>query len=102
MFMETGVLVSLGNKIRHRREQAGMTPTDLARAIGLKREELLLAETGKKDISVLTLLKLLETFNVDYDTFMSDETVECTHIAEHSGIVEIHPTPPPPPQIKIY
>ena len=64
-----------------------MTPTDLARAIGLKREELLLAETGKKDISVLTLLKLLETFNVDYDTFMSDETVECTHIAENSGIV---------------
>lgn len=75
MTTDVGVLQSLGKKIRHRREQAGLTPTSLARAIGIKRETLLSAESGENDISVLTLMKLLETFNVDYDTFMSDTAV---------------------------
>ena len=81
--MDTGTLQTLGKKIRHRREQAGLTPASLARAIGIKRETLLSAESGEKDISVLTLMKLLETFNVDYDTFMSDASVICPEKANN-------------------
>lgn len=76
MNTDTGVLQSLGYKIRARREQAGLTPTELAHTIGLKRRELLSAEAGENDISVLTLMRLLETFKVDYDTFMSDTSIK--------------------------
>ena len=94
MSIDTGVLQSLGNKIRTRREQAGLTPTDLARAIGVKRGELLSAEAGENDISVLTLMRLLETFNVDYDTFMRDDSVDFPCVKEKADICSIEDAPP--------
>lgn len=66
------VLQALGNKIKTRRERAGLTPTALASLIGLSRAELLKAETGELDITVLVLMRLLDCFKVDYITFMSD------------------------------
>ena len=88
--MNTEMLQALGNKIKHRREQAGLTPTALAKELNMSRVDLLAAEAGEKDISVLQLIKLLEVFNVNYDTFMSDSPVNFPHVTEHGDIVEIH------------
>lgn len=65
-------LQTIGNKIKERRERAGLTPSALASAIGLSRAELLQTESGELDISVLVLMRLLDCFKLDYDTFMSE------------------------------
>lgn len=72
--MQTGkeVLQALGSKIKDRRQRAGLSASALASSIGLTRAELVKAEGGELDISVLTLMRLLDRFKVDYDTFMSE------------------------------
>lgn len=66
------VLQSLGSKIKDRRQRAGLSASRLASSIGLTRAELIKAEAGELDISVLALMRLLESFKVDYDTFMRE------------------------------
>ncbi len=66
------VLQTLGSKIKERRQRAGLSASRLASSIGLTRAELIKAEAGELDISVLALMRLLESFKVDYDTFMSE------------------------------
>lgn len=73
MAINKGMLQTLGSKIRHRRERAGLSRSKLAASIGLKTTELVKLETGETDMSVLVLMSLLECFKVDYNTFMSEE-----------------------------
>lgn len=68
------VLQTLGSKIRCRRERAGLSLSELSALIGLKRTELLKVESGEVDLSVLVLMRLLDCFRVDYDTFMGEES----------------------------
>ncbi len=68
-----GVLQTLGSKIRCRRERAGLSRSDLASAIGLKTTQLAKIEAGDADVSVLVLMSLLDSFKVDYNTFMSED-----------------------------
>ena len=85
------VLQTLGSKIKDRRQRAGLSASVLASSIGLTRAELVKAEAGELDISVLALMRLLDRFKVDYDTFMSEACTPLEKLQQEKPKVD---TPP--------
>ncbi|OIN95179.1 MAG: XRE family transcriptional regulator [Anaerolineae bacterium CG03_land_8_20_14_0_80_58_20] len=58
-------LKALGMRVRKWREQKGLTQEQFAPVVGFTRSYITEIETGKRNISFLNLIKLLETLEVD-------------------------------------
>lgn len=54
----TDVLLTLGSKVRAMREQIGLSQEGLAEKCGFDRTYISMVERGKRNISLLNLLKL--------------------------------------------
>ena len=81
---DSQLLQTIGSQIKQRREHAGLTLTQLAHEIGLRRAELEAVEKGESDISFLPLMKLFEKFETDFDTFVNSDEVLCPQSLEQS------------------
>jgi len=62
---EEDYLKALGMRVRKWREQKGLTQEQFAPVVGFTRSYITEIETGKRNISFLNLIKLLETLEVD-------------------------------------
>jgi transcriptional regulator with XRE-family HTH domain len=62
---EENHLKTLGLHVRKWREQKGFTQEQFAPVVGFTRSYITEIETGKRNISFLNLIKLLETLEVD-------------------------------------
>jgi transcriptional regulator with XRE-family HTH domain len=62
---ETRYLVKVGESIRAARKQRGVSQEEFADIAGFSRSYYTAIETGKRNISVLNLIKIIETLNVE-------------------------------------
>ena len=58
-------LLKIGNNIRAARKQMGYSQEEFADIAGFSRSYYTEIETGKWNISILNLIKIIETLNVD-------------------------------------
>lgn len=58
-------LIKLGDNIRKIRSQRGYSQEEFAELAGFSRSYYTEIETGKRNISVLNLVKIIETLKVD-------------------------------------
>ena len=58
-------LLRIGNNIRTIRKQRGYSQEEFADIAGFSRSYYTEIETGKRNISVLNLIKIIEALNVD-------------------------------------
>ncbi len=58
-------LLKIGNNIRTARKQRGYSQEEFADIAGFSRSYYTEIETGKRNISVLNLIKIIEALNVD-------------------------------------
>lgn len=63
---------AFGKKLRHIREQKGMSQLDLEVESGINRTEVSRIETGKKNIEMITLFKLAQALKVSPANFFDD------------------------------
>jgi len=68
--------VSLGQKIRDKREAFNLTQRELAKVIGITPQHLSLVEQGKKAPSVALLVKLAEKLGVSIDYLVSGKATQ--------------------------
>ena len=60
----------LGANIRKWREHSGYTQEEFAHIVGFTRSYYTEIETGKRNISILNLLKILEVLDVDPNSLL--------------------------------
>lgn len=58
-------LVEFGVRLRHLRDRCGYSQEELAERAGVERSFLSSAETGRRNVTLLTLYKLAEALEVD-------------------------------------
>lgn len=63
-------LIKLGENIRAARTRKGYSQEAFADAAGFSRSYVTEIETGKRNISVLNLIKLMEALQIDPDTLI--------------------------------
>lgn len=59
----------VGSKIREMRKKLGHTAQRIADELGISREAITHIETGRNNISAVSLWKLATLFNCDFDDF---------------------------------
>ena len=67
--------MSIGQKIRDKREAFNLTQRELAEVLGITPQHLSLVEQDKKTPSVALLVKLAEKLGVSVDYLVSDKAV---------------------------
>ena len=74
--MKTDISISLGSKIRHFRELAGLSQLQLSEKIPCEPSTLAHYETGKNLVSMTKLIRIAEVLNVDLYKFFTDREFE--------------------------
>jgi len=64
-------LLKIGDNIRTARKQKGYSQEEFADIAGFSRSYYTEIETGKRNISILNLIKILEALNVDPNEIIS-------------------------------
>lgn len=64
-------LLKIGDNIRTARKQRGYSQEEFADIAGFSRSYYTEIETGKRNISVLNLIKIIETLNVNPNEIIS-------------------------------
>ncbi|MFC1949023.1 helix-turn-helix domain-containing protein [Chloroflexota bacterium] len=64
-------LLKIGDNIRTARKQRGYSQEEFADIAGFSRSYYTEIETGKRNISVLNLIKIIEALNVDPNEIIS-------------------------------
>ena len=65
--------MTTGEKIRHYREEAGMTQKELADKLGFVYQRIWQYENGTRNAKLSLLIKIAEALNVDYRDLQSDD-----------------------------
>ena len=68
---EVKVLHDIGNHLRYLRKQLGMSQEELAYAAGFSRSYYSDVETGKRNVSILTLYKLSIVFDIPLNDLLN-------------------------------
>lgn len=66
------IRIKVGKRIRLLREQASMTPKDLAYASDLDRSYIASVENGKRNISIVNLEKIAKALNTTLSNLFKD------------------------------
>jgi transcriptional regulator with XRE-family HTH domain len=66
----------LGDQIRQRRTELGLTQEELAKRTGITKGFVSDVETGKRNISAQTLLDLARVLGASLDALMKGETIQ--------------------------
>jgi transcriptional regulator with XRE-family HTH domain len=66
------VLVALGEKVRKKRTELGYSQEELAVVCGFDRTYISLVERGKRNLSLLSLLRLAEGLQTSADILTKD------------------------------
>ncbi len=67
---DTQRLIQLGDNIRRIRNQRGYSQEEFAEIAGFSRSYYTEIETGKRNISVLNLIKIVEALKADWSEIM--------------------------------
>lgn len=63
----------IGERLKGLRESLGLTPEEVAEAVGITKEKYELMESGETELSVSTLQKIAKAYNVELDALMFGE-----------------------------
>lgn len=74
--MSSSVLDSIGRKLREARDKCALTQEQVAKHIGINRNELSYYETGKREISITLLDKLANIYGYSSKYFLDDSITE--------------------------
>lgn len=66
------ILSQVGQRVKRRREELGLSQEDLADAADLHRTYVSLLETGKRNASLLTLCKIAVALNIRLSDLLKD------------------------------
>lgn len=66
-------ILALGQRVRHARQQAGLTLEDLSQQVGVTASQLSLVETGKREAKISLLSSLASALSVEVSELL-DET----------------------------
>ena len=66
------ILLQVGQRVKRRREELGLSQEDLADAADLHRTYVSLLETGKRNASLLTLCKIAVALNIRLSDLLED------------------------------
>ena len=58
-------ILALGQRVRHARQQAGLTLEDLSQQVGVTASQLSLVETGKREAKISLLSSLASALSVE-------------------------------------
>ncbi len=67
---------TIGQRLRRARERAGLTRSQVAGYLGLKREQILQLENGYRKVDVITLTKLADLFGYSVAHFFDQVAPE--------------------------
>ena len=84
--VECNGLSKIGERIKRYREQAGLTQSELAKKLHVKRELVTMWETGKRDIKTDNIIMLAETFKVSCDELLTGIKAEQVDINRSTGL----------------
>lgn len=79
------LLKTIGRKISERRKSLGLAQSDLADAAAMSRSYLAELERGKRNISVIVLLRIARALNV-----APAHLIECCDAAAHEPCCTAH------------
>lgn len=74
--MSSSVLESIGKKLREARDKCALTQAQVAKYLGINRNELSYFETGKREISITLLDKLANIYGYSSKYFLDDSIIE--------------------------
>ncbi len=69
-------LLKIGDNIRTVRKQRGYSQEEFADVAGFSRSYYTEVETGKRNISVLNLIKIIEALNVDFNEIIGSRKLK--------------------------
>ncbi len=72
----TSINIKIGNRIRYLRKSKNISQEGLANLAEIDRTYMTGVETGRRNISVKILEKIIVALGCDYRTFFNDETFE--------------------------
>lgn len=81
-----GIIVTLGERIRHIREDNGATQEEFANKIRLARNTITLIESGRRNPSERTLADICSVFHVNY-LWLKDEVGEIYNHNSNDSII---------------
>jgi len=70
------LLLQIGDSVRRVRKQRGYSQEEFADIAGFSRSYVTEIETGKRNISVLNLIKIMEALNVDPNKLISSRKLK--------------------------
>lgn len=72
--MSKRIVVTLGDRVKSRREKAGLTQYELAMKAGMRPEAVSRIETGKSPASLASLHKIAPVLGTTIDELLKDES----------------------------
>jgi transcriptional regulator with XRE-family HTH domain len=73
---ESQYLIRLGDKIRVARKQRGYSQEEFAEIAGFSRSYYTEIETGKRNVSILNLVKVMQALDIDPETVIDSIKVK--------------------------
>ena len=67
------MMKEVGNRLKKAREQSGLTQNQVAKILGIAREQVSYYENGKREIGVDDLLKFADIYGVTPSYFLNPE-----------------------------
>jgi transcriptional regulator with XRE-family HTH domain len=64
--------MTIGERIRHYREQAGMTQDDLAEVLGITHSAISLIENDKRGVSLDNLYKIIQALDIKFTDILPE------------------------------
>ena len=82
--------MTIGNRLKKIRVEAGMTQQDMANLLGIERTAFSKIETGRVDITLKHLLKIVRKFEISLDWLLLEkgEKSEFDTFGEYRGTVK--------------
>lgn len=71
--LKNKLLTYISLRIKHRREELGLTQSELAKSVGLTRTSITNIESAKTQIQIITLLEISNKLKVKLDYFFPQE-----------------------------
>ncbi|MDR1488436.1 MAG: helix-turn-helix domain-containing protein [Holosporales bacterium] len=85
-FKESSNLLSIGKKLKTKRQELKLTQKDLASSVGVTSQQLQKYESGQSKISIEMLLNLCRELKVNFDYFLPK--IQITNLKENEKINE--------------
>jgi transcriptional regulator with XRE-family HTH domain len=83
-------LMLVGDKVKFHRKEQGLTQEQLAEMSGLQTSYIGGIERGERNISLLTLEKIINSLNISPDSFFSFKEIDTLDKSNVNQVISIH------------